>query len=83
VQAEQGLTLSPQATAVIEQLWNYFNANGERELEGEHDYNFRIEGNHLLIVPKDNFGEVVAAMIPKRLKYLFSLLLRKGVESKL
>ncbi len=51
--------LSNEAAIVVEQLWNYFDLTGEQELEGENEYNFQVEGNTLLILPKDNLGEVV------------------------
>ena len=53
-------TMSPQAVAMIEQLWNYFDTSGEQELEGEQEYNFQVQDDRLLILPKDNSGEVVA-----------------------
>lgn len=60
IQGEQNPGLSSQAAVVIEQLWNYFDRTGEQELEGEHDYDFQVEGDQLLVLPKDTSGEVVA-----------------------
>lgn len=60
IQGEQNPVLSSQAAAVIEQLWNYFDLTGEQKLEGEHDYDFQVEGDQLLVLPKDTSGEVVA-----------------------
>ena len=51
--------LSPEAAIVVEQLWNYFDRTGEQHLEGQHEYNFQTDGDHLLVLPKDNSGEVV------------------------
>ncbi|MBE9011159.1 hypothetical protein IQ250_13165, partial [Pseudanabaenaceae cyanobacterium LEGE 13415] len=53
-------TLTPEAAIVIEQLWNHFEQTGTQELEGEQDYNFRIEDGWLLVVPKEPSEEVVA-----------------------
>jgi hypothetical protein len=53
-------TLTPEAEIVIDQLWNYFDRTGEQHLEGQHEYNFGVEGDRLLVLPKDNSGEVVA-----------------------
>ncbi|MDX2241501.1 MAG: hypothetical protein NW224_12520, partial [Leptolyngbyaceae cyanobacterium bins.302] len=53
-------SLTPEAVVVIEQLWDYFDRTGEQVLEGEHDYDFQMEGDTLLVLPKDNSGEVVA-----------------------
>jgi ABC-type uncharacterized transport system permease subunit len=39
---------------VIEQLWDYFDQTGEQALEGTQDYNFQIEGDWLLVTPKDS-----------------------------
>ncbi|MDX2099625.1 MAG: hypothetical protein SFW36_17750 [Leptolyngbyaceae cyanobacterium bins.59] len=52
--------LTPQAVAVVEQLWDYFDRTGEQTLEGEQEYNFQVQGETLLIFPKDDPGEVVA-----------------------
>jgi len=52
--------LSTEAVIVVEQLWDYFDRTGEQKLEGEHEYNFQVESDRLLISPKDNLGEVVA-----------------------
>ncbi len=60
IQGKQSPILSPQAAVVIEQLWNYFDRTGEQKLEGEHDYDFQVEGDRLLVIPKDTSGEVVA-----------------------
>lgn len=51
--------LSPEAVVVVEQLWDYFDRTGEQQLEGQYEFNFEVEGNHLLILPKDNSGEVM------------------------
>lgn len=53
-------TLTPEAAIVVEQLWNYFDQTGTQELEGEQDYNFRLEDNWLLVVPKEPSEKVVA-----------------------
>ena len=53
-------TMIPQATAMIEQLWDYFDTSGEQQLEGKQEYNFQVEDDRLLILPKDRSGEVVA-----------------------
>lgn len=58
VQRSPGLT--PEAASVIEQLWNHFEQTGTQELEGEQDYNFRIEDGKLLVVLKEPSEEVVA-----------------------
>lgn len=52
--------LSTEAVIVVEQLWDYFDLTGEQELEGEHEYDFHVEGDRLLILSKDNSEEVVA-----------------------
>ncbi|UIE38861.1 hypothetical protein [Leptodesmis sichuanensis] len=57
---QPNLTLTPEATAVIEQLWNYFDQTGEKTFEGTQDYNFQVEGNWLLVVPKENAQEFFA-----------------------
>lgn len=59
--------LSPEAVIVVEQLWDYFDRTGEQHLEGQHEYNFEVEGDpsrvtqsaRLLVLPKDNSGEAV------------------------
>lgn len=53
-------SLTPEAAIVVEQLWNYFDQTEAQELDGEQDYNFRIEEGWLLIVPKESSEEVVA-----------------------
>lgn len=53
-------TLSPEAAIVVEQIWDYFDRTGEQHLEGQHEYNFEMNGDYLLVLPKDNSGEVVA-----------------------
>lgn len=57
---QPNFTLTPEATAVIEQLWNYFDRTGEQIFEGAQDYNFQVEGNWLLVVPKENAQEFFA-----------------------
>ena len=52
-------TLSSEAIVVVEQLWDYFDRTGEHQLEGQHEYNFAVNGDRLLILPKDGSGEVV------------------------
>jgi hypothetical protein len=52
--------LSPEAMAVIEQLWDYFDRIGEQSFQGTQDYNFQIEGNWLLITPKDSAEDFFA-----------------------
>lgn len=47
-------TLTLEAVAVIQQLWNYFDQTGAQTFQGAQDYNFQVEGNWLLIEPKDN-----------------------------
>lgn len=59
-EVQQSPTLTPEAAIVIEQLWNHFEQTGTQELEGEQDYNFRIENGWLLVVPKEPSEEVVA-----------------------
>lgn len=59
-EVQQSPTLTPEAAIVIEQLWNHFEQTGTQELEGEQDYNFRIEDGWLLVVPKEPSEEVVA-----------------------
>jgi hypothetical protein len=54
---EQSLT--PQAAVVIEQIWSYFDQTGEQSLEGEHDYNFRLQEDRIIVVPKEDTGKVV------------------------
>lgn len=51
--------LSPEAAIVLEQLWDYFDRSGKQQLEGQHEYNFEVNGDRLLVLPKDNSGEVV------------------------
>ncbi|MDX2232281.1 MAG: hypothetical protein NW220_21780 [Leptolyngbyaceae cyanobacterium bins.349] len=61
-------TLTSEAAIVLDQLWEYFDRTGEQHLEGQHEYNFEVEGDpsrvtqsaRLLVLPKDNSGEVVA-----------------------
>jgi len=53
-------TLTPEAAIIVEQLWNYFDQTGTQKLEGEQGYNFRIENDWLLVVPKEPSEEVVA-----------------------
>lgn len=57
---DRGASLTPQAAIVIEQLWDYFDRTGEQVLEGQYEYNFQVEGDTLLILPKDNSGEIAA-----------------------
>lgn len=52
-------TLSPEAAIVVEQIWDYFDRSGDQHLEGQHEYNFEVKGDRLLVLPKDNSGEVV------------------------
>ncbi|KAM3092508.1 hypothetical protein ACKFKG_22085 [Phormidesmis sp. 146-35] len=59
-EVQQSPTLTPEAAIVIEQLWNHFEQTGTQELEGEQDYNFRIEDGWLLVMPKEPSEEVVA-----------------------
>ncbi|MBD2060602.1 hypothetical protein H6F88_32170 [Oculatella sp. FACHB-28] len=59
-QQSENLTLTPQATAMVERLWNYFEQTGERELEGEHNFNFRVEADCLLVISKDDVDQWVA-----------------------
>lgn len=65
-------TLTPEAAIVIEQLWSYFDRTGEQVLEGEHDYDFQMEDNTLLVLPKDNSGEVVAVNRDGQIESTFS-----------
>ncbi|MBD2060608.1 hypothetical protein H6F88_32210 [Oculatella sp. FACHB-28] len=65
--------LTPEAAIVIEQLWDYFDRTGEQVLEGEHDYDFQVEGNTLLVLLKDNSGEVVAVGRDGQIESTFSL----------
>jgi hypothetical protein len=61
-------TLTPEAAIVVDQLWDYFDRTGEQQLEGQHEYNFEVNSDpsratrsdRLLVLPKDNSGEVVA-----------------------
>jgi hypothetical protein len=57
---QQPVTLTPEAAIVVEQLWNHFDQTKTQKLEGEQDYDFRIEEDWLLIVPKESSEEVVA-----------------------
>jgi ATP adenylyltransferase/5',5'''-P-1,P-4-tetraphosphate phosphorylase II len=57
---QPNLTLTPEAIAVIEKLWNYFDQTGEKTLNGAQDYNFQVEKNWLVVVPKDNAQEFFA-----------------------
>jgi hypothetical protein len=52
--------LTPEATAIIGQLWNYFDQTGTQVFEGAQDYNFQAEGNWLLVVSKENTQEFFA-----------------------
>ena len=69
---ESALTLTPEAAIVIEQLWDYFGRTGAQTLEGEHDYDFQVEGDTLLVLPKGNSGEVVAVDREGRVESTFS-----------
>jgi hypothetical protein len=51
--------LNTEAIVVVEQLWDYFDRTEEQKLEGEHEYNFQVDSDRLLILPKDNSEEVV------------------------
>lgn len=72
-EVQQSTTLTPEATIVIEQLWNHFEQTGTQELEGEQDYNFRIEDGWLLVVPKEPSEEVVAISRNGRVQSTFEL----------
>lgn len=52
--------LNPQAAIVVDQLWDYFDRTGEQTLEGQYEFNFKVDNDHLLILPEDNSGEVLA-----------------------
>lgn len=78
-EVQPSLTLTSEAEIVVEQLWNHFEQTGTQELEGEQDYNFRIEGERLLIVPKepseeivviDRNGQVLSTFEPERYGHL-------------
>jgi hypothetical protein len=69
---QPNLTLTPEATAVVEQLWNYFDQTGEHTFEGTQDYNFQVEGNWLLVVPKDNPREFFAISRDGQVESTFS-----------
>jgi hypothetical protein len=56
----QSSPLSPEAMAVIEQLWDYFDRTGEQSFQGTQDYNFQIEGDWLLVTPKDSAEDFLA-----------------------
>jgi ABC-type uncharacterized transport system permease subunit len=65
--------LTPEATAVIAQLWNYFDRTEEQAFEGAQDYNFQVEGNWLLVVPKENAQDFFAVSRDGQLNSTFSL----------
>ena len=69
---ESALTLTPEAAIVIEQLWDYFDRTGAQALEGEHAYDFQMEGDTLLVLPKDNSGKIVAVDREGRVESTFS-----------
>lgn len=64
--------LTPEAAILIGQLWDYFDRTGEQVLKGEHDYNFQVEGDTLLVLPKDNSGEIVAVGRDGQIESTFS-----------
>jgi ABC-type uncharacterized transport system permease subunit len=69
---QPNLTLTPEATAVIEQLWNYFDQTGEQMFEGTQDYNFQVERNWLLVIPKENAQEFFAISREGQINSTFS-----------
>jgi ABC-type uncharacterized transport system permease subunit len=69
---QPNLTLTPEASAVIEQLWNYFDQTGEQAFEGTRDYNFQVEGNWLLVMPKENAQEFFAISREGQINSTFS-----------
>ena len=69
---ESALTLTPEAAIVIEQLWDYFDRTGAQALEGEHDYDFQVESDTLLVLPKDSSREVVTVDREGRVESTFS-----------
>jgi hypothetical protein len=69
---QPSLNLTPEATAVIEQLWNYFDRTRKQAFEGTQDYNFQVEGNWLLVIPKDNPQEFFAVSREGQVESTFS-----------
>lgn len=57
---QQNPTLTPEAIAVIQQLWNYFDQTGAQTFQGSQDYNFQVQESWLLIVPKENTQDFFA-----------------------
>jgi hypothetical protein len=70
---QPNLPLTPEATAVIAQLWNYFDRTEEQAFEGAQDYNFQVEGSWLLVVPKENAQDFFAVSRDGQLNSTFSL----------
>lgn len=69
---QPNLTLTPEAAAVIEQLWDYFDRTGEQPFESAQDYNFQVEGNWLLVVPKEDAQEFFAVSREGQINSTFS-----------
>jgi len=68
----QNLTLTPEDTAVSEQLWNYFDRTKIQTFEDAQDYKFQVEGNWLLVVLKENAQEFFAISRDGQVSSIFS-----------
>jgi hypothetical protein len=64
-------SLTPEAIVVLDQLRDYFDRTGEQELKGEHDYDFQVEGDRLLVLPKDGSDRVVVIDLTGRVESTF------------
>lgn len=51
--------LTPEATAIVAQLHEYFERTGEHELAGKRDYDIQADGDRLLFIPRDNAAEAI------------------------
>jgi hypothetical protein len=65
------ISLTPEAIVVVGQLWDYFDRTGEQELEGEHDYDFQVKGDRLVVLPKDGSDRVVGIDLDGRVESTF------------
>jgi hypothetical protein len=70
--ASPDLMLTPQATAAIAQLWDYFDRTGEQTLEGAQEYNFQVEGDRLFILSKADTQAFVAISRDGQVESTFS-----------
>jgi hypothetical protein len=70
--ASPDLMLTPQATAAIAQLWDYFDRTGEPTLEGTQEYNFQVQGDRLFILSKADDQAFVAISRDGQIESTFS-----------